>query len=371
MIININSKILAGVLTNLSKVLASKSPLMILDNFKIEVGDEYLTMTAADSEHTAVIKLAAESIQRSENDTFDSFCINGKRFTDAVKKLGNVDLTIEVSDSKLRMATASGKYVLPIICGGFEYPQLSMLESVFNTVLPTDELFKGINNTLFAVSNQEFRPTLKGINFVFNETGLSMYATDTFVMSRYQMPDVKAESAASFIMSSKTANLVSSLFGKSREINVNKSATQVSFEADGVILIASLIQGAFPNCERVIPAENKLEIVTDKLAMKDAVNRVIGFGDNSVDLVVFKADGLNSTLKIEAQDLNSLSYATEEISCEFTGNEIQIGLGGNQILSILNKIEGANVSMYLKDSSAPMLFKENNLLMLLMPKVVH
>lgn len=370
---NVSSKTLYNTLSSVSKVISNKNAMTILNNFLFEVTEDSLTVTASDLENTLSARIGITECEES-----GKFCADARRMVELCKELPEVDITFMVSDDlQIQIDYPGGRFDFVGIPGN-EYP--ATVESseeagklVFES--PVRQIIDGIDNTLFAVGNDDLRPQMMGIFLDIVPDKITFVATDTRKLVRYINSAGAPGVQGSFILPSKPANIIKNVFAKEEKLDITVDSKSASFKSDTINFTCRLIKGNFPDYNRVIPQSNPYTLTVDRMSMINAVRRVGVFVDPSHGLVKFRLT--SDTIELKAQDNNFCTLGQEKIPCSFTGTEMVIGFSANFIIDIFNTLKTENVIVKLSDPSRPGVFlpeednKDSELLMLLMPMTVN
>lgn len=158
---NVPSKTLSGFVSAVSKVINSKNPLTILNNFLFVLEEDTLTVKASDSENSLVARL---DVTGTEGE--GSFCLDARRIVELLRELPDQGITFDINDENLevKISYSSGDYSTVGI-NGREYPEPEQADEGerLSFVCPTEVVMKGIENTLFAVGTDDLRPQMMGI----------------------------------------------------------------------------------------------------------------------------------------------------------------------------------------------------------------
>ena len=211
---DVSSSALLTRLQSISKVIASKTTLPILDNFLFQLQDNKLTITASDPETRLVT-----SIDVINADGEGLFAISAKMLLEPLKKLPEQPLTFTINDDNLEIFIffENGKYNF-IGQKGDTYPQPKPLGEMTVTIsMESQILLNGVNRTLFATADDELRPVMNGIYFDSQVENLTFAASDGHKLVSLRNNSIQSEGRASFIMPKKPANLLKSLLPKNAE----------------------------------------------------------------------------------------------------------------------------------------------------------
>jgi DNA polymerase-3 subunit beta len=218
-----------------------------------------------------------------------------------------------------------------------------------------------IDHTRFAISTEETRYYLNGIYLhttKFKDLDvLRTVATDGHRLARVEMPaPTGAKNIPSIIIPRKTVNEVRKLIEESPgNIEIAMSESKVRFSFDGVVITSKLIDGTFPDYERVIPSENDKVLEVDTKAFSAAVDRVATISSEKSRAVKLSLSPGHLVLSANSPEAGS---ATEELEVRYDGALLDIGFNARYMLDILQQIEGGGARLTLKDATAPAIIQD-------------
>lgn len=370
---NVSSKTLYSYVSAVSKVINSKNALTILNNFLFELSDNMLTITASDLENTLVAHL---EVMDAEGE--GKFCVDARRMVDLLKEMPDQGISFDINDDNLAVEIVypSGNYSF-IAINGNEYPSNESVDEstdIIEFTCPTEQIIKGIDNTLFAVGNDDLRPQMMGILWDIKPDAITFVATDTRKLVKYRNAMSAPGVEGSCILPIKPATVIKNVFAKEDEVKVTLEPKSATFESPSYKFNCRFIKGSFPDYNRVIPVKNPYVITVDRQSFLNAVRRVGVFVDQGHGLVKFKIEKDQLTMK--ATDNNFCTSAREVVPCDFTGTEMIIGFSAPYLIEIFNTISTTDILIKLSDPSRPGVFvpsensENSELLMLLMPMTV-
>lgn len=334
----VSSTYLLKQLQVLGGVINSSNTLPILDNFLFELDHTQLTVSASDLETTMASKLDVES------DSKGSVAIPARLLLDTLKTFPEQPLTFVIEDNNtVEISSNHGKYALAYADGN-EFPKAVALEDPSKTVITGDVLATAISKTIFAAGNDDLRPVMSGVFFQFSTEGLTFVATDAHKLVKYTRADVKANQVAEFIMPKKPLNLLKGILAASEDdctIEYNDSNAKFTFENSE--LICRLIDGKYPNYEAVIPKENPNKLVIDRNQFLNSVRRVSIFSNKTTHQIRLKVAG--AELNISAEDIDYSNKAEERLTCDYQGDDMQIGFNSRFLTEMLNNLNADNVQL--------------------------
>ena len=369
----VSSTSLSSHLQVVSRVIASKNTIPVLDCFLFELKENLLKITAADSETRMNTSIEVHDVEGE-----GVFAIPSKNLLDSLKELPEQPITFDIDDETLEMLIhyENGKYNF-IGQNGDEYPQPKPLKDNATVIeISADNLLSGISRSLFATAEDELRPVMNGVLFDISESDITFVASDGHKLVRYKNFSAKGNQKAAFILPKKPANLLKTVLPKETGIvTVSFDDNNAYISMEHVIITSRLIEGRYPNYNGVIPKDNPFIITVDRLLFVNALKRVVVFANPASSLI--KLQLTQNSIFITAQDIDYSTSAEETVACVYEGEEINIGFKGTYLIEILSNIPSAEVVLQLADPSRAGLMlpaeneAEEDLLMLLMPMMLN
>ncbi|MFT7667153.1 MAG: DNA polymerase-3 subunit beta [Patiriisocius sp.] len=334
----VSSSYLLKQLQVLGGIINNNNTLPILDNFLFDLDGSSLTVSASDLETTISSNLTVESSEKG------IVCIPARLLLDTLKTFPEQPLAFTVEDNNtVEISSNHGKYALAYAAGD-EFPSTIELKDPSSTMLQGDILATAINKTIFASGNDDLRPVMSGVFFQFSTEGLTFVATDAHKLVKYTRTDVAASQTAEFIMPKKPLNLLKSILaGSEDEVTIEYNESNAKFTFDQTVLICRLIDGKYPNYEAVIPKENPNKLSIDRNQFLNSVRRVSIFSNKTTHQIRLKIAG--AELNISAEDIDYSNKAEERLTCDYQGDDMQIGFNSRFLTEMLNNLTSEEVSL--------------------------
>ena len=361
----INAKTFATALQNQLRVIGGKSTVAILDTFKIRAwkgyqGSDFIQITASDPETTSILTLDVASLEET-----GELCIDAKKITDIVRKLGDKQMTFEAKDTEAKITCGKGVYTLPIHSVD-EYPKKEIPTEGFFT-LPTATMLEGFNATKSAVSTDIIRPQLCGVhmNIMEDNKGIDFVGTDThqLVVCHVEAEGVEPRQ---LIIPAKTVMLAMGTFAKYPEIQIAQTDNSIVFKSEDATIMSVLVKGKYPNYNRVFPQTLPYSVKVNRKELLDVINRVSGFASNATNMLVLEDSGMME-LKVSAKDFDSAQTAEDYVMSDGSMGDVRIGFNATYLTSVLGTFDGDEITLHFVDPSRPMLIHENNIKAIIMP----
>ena len=370
---DVSSTALLSRLQSISKVIASKNSLPILDSFLFNLEGNKLTITASDAETRLVTSVDVMNAQGS-----GLFAVSAKILLDPLKELPEQPLTFDINDDNLEIFIhfQNGKYNF-IGQKGDTYPQQKPLnENAISIMMDAQMLLNGISRSLFATADDELRPVMNGIYFDITTEDITMVASDGHKLVRCKTLAAKGNERAAFILPKKPATLLKNLLPKEQGmVTIEFDERNAVFMLESYRMVCRLIEGRYPNYNSVIPQNNPHKLTVDRQQLMGALRRVSIFSSQASSLIKLRMQ--ENQIVISAQDIDFSTSAEETQVCQYAGAAMSIGFKSTFLIDILNNISADEVIIELADPSRagviiPVEQEENeDLLMLLMPMMLN
>lgn len=334
----VSSSYLLKQLQVLGGIINNNNTLPILDNFLFNLDNNNLTVSASDLETTISSKLEVESTDQG------MVCIPARLLLETLKTFPEQPLTFTIEDnSTIEISSNHGKYALAY-ADAEDFPNVVELKDPSSTTVQGDVLSTAISKTIFASGNDDLRPVMSGVFFQFSTDGLIFVATDAHKLVKYSRDDISASQTAEFIMPKKPLNLLKSILaGSEDDVTIEYNESNAKFTFDNTEMICRLIDGKYPNYEAVIPKENPNKLLIDRTQFLNSVRRVSIFSSKSTHQIRLKIAG--AELNISAEDVDYSNKAEERLTCDYQGDDMQIGFNSRFLTEMLNNLTSDEVSL--------------------------
>jgi DNA polymerase-3 subunit beta len=295
--------------------------------------------------------------------------VSAHTFFDIVRKLpegSQVELT--AAEGKMQVIAGRSRFNLSTLPRD-DFPVIAEGDLPTRFELPAATLRQIIEKTRFAISSEETRYYLMGIFLHVVDDQLRAAATDGHRLARVTVarPD-GAEGMPDVIVPRKAVQelyrLLEELEGT---VEISLSPTKIRFGLGSAILTSKLIDGTFPDYNRVIPTANDKLLKLDPKSFSAGVDRVSTIASEKTRAVKMSVDRDKVTLSVTSPENG---VATEEVPADYGADGLEIGFNAKYLLDILSEIDGDTVEVHLADAAAPTLLRENdqsNALYVLMP----
>ena len=278
---------------------------------------------------------------------------------DIVRKLPDgSQVEISAAEGKMQIIAGRSHFNLSTLPRD-DFPVIAEGELPTRFVLPAATLRQIIEKTRFAISSEETRYYLMGIFLHVIDDQLRAAATDGHRLARVTVakPD-GADGMPDVIVPRKAvAELFRLLEELEGTVEVSLSPTKVRFGLGSAVLTSKLIDGTFPDYNRVIPTGNDKLLKLDPKTFSAGVDRVSTIASEKTRAVKISVDRDKVTLSVTSPENG---VATEEVPADYGSDGLEIGFNARYLLDILSEIDGDTVEVHLADAAAPTLLREND-----------
>jgi DNA polymerase-3 subunit beta len=367
----VSSTTLLKHLQSISGVLSTSNSLPILDNFLFEIINSQLTVSASDLETTMRTTLEVEAKESGK------IAIPAKLLLDVLKNLPDQPCAflVDSTNFSIEIAYDNGKSKM-VGFNGDDFPRTPGVENGHSTIISGDIISKAINKTLFATGNDDLRPVMSGVFCQFSPQDIIFVATDAHKLVRYRRSDSQSDNSASFILPKKPLNLLKSNLSGNEEVKLDFNESNAVFTFNDLVLICRLIDGKYPNYEAVIPKENPNVLTIDRQQFLSSIKRVSIFANKTTHQIKLKLAG--SELSLSAEDIDFSNEANERLTCNYNGDDMEIGFNSRFLLEMLNNLDTPEIRLEMSEPSRAGLLmpgvKDNpdeDILMLVMPVMLN
>jgi DNA polymerase-3 subunit beta len=343
-------------LGHVQSVVERRNTIPILSNLKLDAGDGKLSLNATDMDLDIIDSVNAEIA------TPGATTAPAHTLYDIVRKLpegAQVELNAD-GEGQLQLSSGRSRFSLSCLPTD-DFPVLSGGDLAFEFTLTVAEIQALVDKTKFAISTEETRYYLNGIYVHAAERNgaqvLRAVATDGHRLASVEIPlPDGASGMPGVIVPRKTVSELRKLVDETTDdIAVGLSETKIRFSFEDTVLTSKLIDGTFPDYQRVIPEGNDKKLDVETKGFAAAVDRVSAISSEKSRAVKLSIASGILTLSASSPEDGS---ATEELEVAYQGDSIEIGFNAGYLLDIVRQIEGNNARLLLADAASPTILSE-------------
>lgn len=351
--INITKEALLGPLQAVNNVVERRQTLAVLSNLLMVAEQGLLVLTGTDMEVEVVARV--EAAVEAEG----AVTVPARKLLDIVKALpAGAQCVIELTGEKFLVRSGRSRFSLATVPAS-EFPTLASADTQLEITLPGARLAWLIDSTQFAMAHQDVRYYLNGLLLHLKEGGLNAVTTDGHRLALASSAvQHNGDVGAQFILPRKGVQEIRRLLGdREGDVTLQLGQGQLRLDVGHQTLTTKLIDGNFPEYERVIPAASKFAATGDRVTLRDGLNRASVLSNE-------KFRGVRATF---GQDLlRAVAHnpeheeAEEEIPLEFDGDSVEIGFNVGYLLDVLNVISAERVTFQFTDGDNSCLITPEN-----------
>jgi DNA polymerase-3 subunit beta len=331
-------------------VVERRQTMPILSNVLLVARDGELSVTATD--------LEVELVARAEVDveTGGEITVSGRKLLDICKALPDgAKISISVSGEKLGVKSGRSKFTLTTLPAA-EFPTIEDIKSGQTISVPQDVLGRLIEKTHFSMAQQDVRYYLNGMLLEANGKFLRTVATDghRLALSEAELDGVSLDEQQVIVPRKGVLELQRLMSGEG-SVDIELGANHVRIQLEGIRFTSKLIDGRFPEYDRVIPQESSNELTADKETFRNALQRTAILSNEKyrgIRLII-----RDSGVVLQAHNPEQ-EEAEEEVEVEYSGDDIEIGFNVNYLLDAIGAVDGEVVTLSVVDSNSSCLVRE-------------
>lgn len=327
---------------------SGRSTQPVQNNIYLESTADGLRLVATDLEF---ISLEAE-IDASVADQ-GAVTVPARLLTEVIGSLGGEEISLEADEQHtLRVNSARSSFRIRGMSAA-DFEMLPGMDDPAEFEIPQRDMHTILSQTVFATSRDETRPILTGALFNISAGGIDVVATDTYRLALRKMTaDIPIEEGRSAIISERALNEVLRVLEPESDDTVSMalSDSQVTFSIGNVTVGSRLIEGQFPNYEKVLPDSCDRKVTVNRDDFTNTLRRMLIVAREDANRVVLR--GSDGTLTITA-DSQDVGHAEEQIPATLEGEEPEIAFNARYLLDALQAIGEEEVVMELSQPLSP------------------
>jgi DNA polymerase-3 subunit beta len=347
-------------LGRLQSIVEKRNTIPILANVKLEASKDGFFLAATDMDIVATEKVPATVGRQG------AVTVPAHTLYDIIRKLPEgcqVEVESDGATGQLKIKGGKARFALSYLPAD-DFPVMSEGNMTHRFRLSPKELASLIDKTRFAMSTEETRYYLNGIYLHAakgskGEVMLKAVATDGHRLARIEAPlPAGAKDMPGIIVPRKTVAEIRKLLEEPvGEVEIAVSETKIRVDSGETILLSKLIDGTFPDYERVIPSSNDKTLEVNTKSFIAAVDRVSTIATEKTRAVKLALKAGKANLSASSPEAGT---AEEEIEGTYSADTMDIGFNSRYVLEMLAQLEGENVQFLFSDPAAPVLVRDTS-----------
>ena len=342
-----NTKTLTEKIKNIAPTAEAKQTLAILGNMKVDVSKEDARFTASD------LEVEVSTIVKCTSDKTGSFTVPAKKMLEICNALSaHEEIKLAVAETKVDITAGKSKVSLQIL-PATDYPIMDGITENAPISIEMSELHNIINKTSFAMAYQDARHFLNGLHICNDNGKLISVCTDGHRLAKYTSK-IDFDDNLSIIIPRKCIMELNRILGSFNTNNnhladftVNKNSICVTLE--DYTLISKLIEGNYPNYNKVIPESTKFKISIDKSTFKNSLNIISKVVNQQYKGV--KLSPSTNSLHLISSNTES-EVGEDQIDAHYNGDELSIGFNISYIQDVIDILDSENIHICINDQNS-------------------
>ena len=352
---------LSDALLRVSKALAARTTVEILQCIRLSAKNDGLTLLASDGELSIEKKINADVLEEGE------ICVFGKTFTDFINKLSGVSVSIAVKGDSMEIRYGDNATLFQVLPAS-DFPEIDR-NITENSFTLTKAAFRDVvARTTFCCAADDSRPILKGELWETENGKLTVTALDGFRMAVVQSDLKECTGKISVVCPARTLNEIARMLdGDEGDVTVYTQNGMMMVRIDSTLVLSRLYHGEFINYRNITPADFTTVVEVGKEELIESVERasVLIRGDkNDFILLELKNDGIRISSNSE------MGNVSEKVPCAFEGKELKIAMKAKYVLEATKAIEADRIVISFNTSISPFILRakeENGTFYLVLP----
>jgi DNA polymerase-3 subunit beta len=349
--LSVNREALLKPLQQVAGVVERRQTLPVLSNVLLQVEPSSLSLTGTDLEVELVGRVEVEGAEAGE------VTVPARKLLDICRELPDkADIELAFADQRLTIRSGRFRSTLSTLPAN-DFPTVDRSSPEMTTSLGAKEFKRLLDRTAFAMAQQDVRYFLNGMLIELGEGCVRAVATDGH---RPAMSSLTLESAAGDIRQvivprKGVVELQRLLHEVEDEVEVTIGSNHLGIESGGYSLTTKLVDGRFPEYDRVVPKNGDKVVLADKEELRQALNRTAILSNEK-----FRGIRINlasGQLQLTANNPEQ-EEAEEIVSVDYEGDELEVGFNVGYIQDVLGVIESEKVQLTLHDANSSALMEE-------------
>ena len=340
-------------INSVTKAVASKTTMPILEGILIQTNDKEVKLTTYD------LEIGIEYIMECTVEEQGATVVNAIMFSEIIRKLPDAEIHIEINENNLLVIECEGSLYKLATMNPEEFPELPKIDIENSIEMEQNSLKDMVRKTIFAVSTEENRPIFTGCLFEIKNNKLNVVAVDGFRLAWKSKFLQTAVNDFSAVIPGRTLNEINKILNDSFDtIKIGVSKNQALFEMENCKIVTRLLDGEFLNYASVIPETWETRIRVDKGSIQNCFERVSLISASSIEKEKKYPVKVNVEIgKVTISCTNQTGDAKEEMFTETEGKDLEIGVNPKYFLDALKAIDDEEIYISFGTNISPCVIK--------------
>lgn len=338
---SMNRKFLYDKLNIVSRAITVFSPLPALSGFLIQVDSDKIVLTGSDSNIIIRSIIYPGELNQLSIDTTGSIVLEAKYVLEIIRKMDCDIVDFDLVDAlRVRISSENGKFSLNGM-EAHEYPNIDLKQPSTHFSLKTTQLKEIVSQTVFACSDKDQRPVLTGVNFDARQNTLYCSATDSYRLARKTV-DLSNDVSFNLTIPSKSLlEVVRSINDEQEIVDIYCDAKKAQFVFEKTVIQTRLLDGSFPEVDRIIPSESVATLTIDSREIASVIDRTNFNKKDHANIIKLECSSEICRIKTSSSEIGE----SDEIltNCEYQGEPLALSCNGTYMLDAIKALASQNV----------------------------
>ena len=360
-------------LSSVSHAVSSNNPISSLKGIKIIATDEpSLIITGSDSDITIQYTLSNEKTEDLELMVNEpgGIVIDAKYILDIVHKIDSDYISVEIIDGALTLFKGNNAQFRINGIKTEDYPSIDLSKPATSIEFESDVLSEAIEETVFATSDKDTRPVLKGVNFVLADNKLLCIATDSFRLARKTIP-FTSDASFNITVPSKSLNETRSiLLSNNKTIGIAVNDKKIQFYTDSIILQSRLLDGGFPDTERLIPSSFTCTLTIPRSSLISVLDRSMFIKNDNMIINRLQCSEEDVIFSNRSQEIGDFTQSLISEGAKFEGEALDVSFSATYVMQAAKALKGDTVVFKFVGTMRPFILidpEDDSILQLTLP----
>lgn len=336
-------------LSQVQHVVSTKTTLPILSNVLIEASESGLKLSTTNLDVAIAVTIPA-NVEAPGQTTLPA-----RRLGTIVRELAGSEVQISVDEGNTASVKSGPSFFKILGLSESEFPKIGEFEDAKEFSIDQRLIRDALRKTAYAISTDETRYVLNGVNCVIGDGNLTLVATDgrrlAMVEQNLELPE---SDNTAVIIPTKAVVELQRLLGDEGEMTVQLTSSQAAFTLNNSFLVTKLIEGNYPNYKQVIPGEAKYRIPIEREVLHNAVKRVAILVNEKTNSIKFTFGDSLLTISTNSPEVGE---AKESLDIKYDGPEMALAFNPEFVMAPLRNLDQDEVFLELIDDASPGVIK--------------
>ncbi len=353
--IHVTKQLIESILINLQPFLEKKDASQITSHVYIEAKNDLCTIKATDSEIGLLITTDQVNIENEGTIT-----TNGKKLLDIIRILKDEEITLEELNDNVHIQQGKSKFKLPIF--NFQnFPTFPHLENKSRISLDSISLIKALRNISSSIDSNNPKFELNGALLNIKENVTELVGTDTRRLSVSSIQN-QSENQLSIIIPKKAIMEIQKLFMD--QINIYYDETNLIIQNEHYYFFSRLINGKFPDYERIIPHESKYTIELPKQEMLESIKMITTISQE------IKISFMSEAIIFHSLAADNIEAKTELLLPTGLEKSFDLNVNSRYLLDFITQVKDNSFKILLNEPTLPFVLKDKKFITVIMPIII-